>query len=116
MDVAKTYRCVKKAQARAGFDMDSEKTSVLAVGDLIDVISAKVNDAGVLRVQYSDGWVSEKTSAGDLCLQAEAPAAAAAETPAPAPVEAAAPAQDATAAKAKADVLARNKSADGKSV
>lgn len=104
---AKRYRCVKKAQARAGFEMDSEKTTELAVGAVIDVISAKVNDAGVLRVQYSEGWVSEKTAKGQLCLQAEE----AVETSA-APAAASA-ADDAVAAKAKADVLVHNKSADG---
>ena len=75
--------------------MDSEKTTELAVGVVIDVISAKINDAGVLRVQYSEGWVSEKTSKGQLCLQAEEAGAAAA---APAADDPAATAKDGKAA------------------
>ena len=31
------YTCVKKAQARAGFEMDSDKTAVIAVGTQIEV-------------------------------------------------------------------------------
>jgi hypothetical protein len=46
-------------------------------------------------VQYSEGWVSEKTSKGQLCLQAEEAGAAAA---APAADDPAATAKDGKAA------------------
>ena len=114
VDAAQRYRCVKKSQIRAGFGMDSDKAAVMTVGDVIDVISAKVNEAGVLRVQFSGGWVSEKTAAGDLCLTAETAEEPAATAQAAVLAAAPAPAQDDAGAKAKADVLARNKSSDGK--
>ena len=63
------YKCVKKNQARAGFEMDSGKAAVAAPPMVIEVIESKVNDAGVLRIRFSGGWVSERTASGIVCWQ-----------------------------------------------
>ena len=110
------YKCVKKNQARAGFEMDSDKAAVAAPPMVIEVIESKVNDTGVLRIRFSGGWVSERTASGIVCweglseedalalddeleAQKQAPSAAApgpavavAPAPAPAPEPAPAPA------------------------
>ena len=69
------YRCVKKSQIRSGFEMDSAKAGVMAVGTELEALELRVNDKGVTRVRFSGGWLSEKTGAGALCLQAQAPPA-----------------------------------------
>ena len=35
------YTCVKKAQARAGFEMDSDKAEVVAVGAMLEASPAR---------------------------------------------------------------------------
>jgi len=65
-----SYKCVKKSQARAGFDMGSDKAAVIAVGTVIDVIEAKPNDAGQLRIHFSGGWVSAVAGNGAVCFEA----------------------------------------------
>lgn len=102
------YTCVKKSQARAGFDMGSEKAAVVTVGTSVDAAERRVNESGVVRIRFAEGWVSERTGAGDLCFQlvsetapvsAAAPAAAAPEpAPAPEPAVVAAPAAEPAAA------------------
>ena len=95
------YKVVKKSQARAGFEMDSDKAGVIAVGTVVDALERKINDKGIVRVRFNQGWISEKTGAGVPCLElisetkpvsAPAPAPAPAPTPAPAPGAAPAPA------------------------
>ena len=68
-NAAARYKCVKRSQVSAGFEMDSDKAGTVVVGDVIAVIEARVNENGVLRVCFDGGWVSEKTSAGELCLE-----------------------------------------------
>ncbi len=65
----KSAKCVKKSQARTGFDMASDKTSVIAVDTVIDVIETKTNDAGTLRIRFSGGWVSEHAGNGAKCFE-----------------------------------------------
>jgi len=83
---ATSYKCLQKSQIRAGFEMDSDKAGVMAVGDVIDVLEARINDKGVLRIRFSGGWVSEKTVAGVTCLEAVA-ASAPTAAPSPEPTE-----------------------------
>lgn len=81
------FTCVKKSQARGGFAMDSDKGAVIDKGTVITVLEAKKNDAGILRINFDGGWVSEHAGNGAVCFEASAwadPEAAAAE-PAPAP-------------------------------
>lgn len=66
------FRCVKKSQIRAGFEMDSDKAGILEVGTEIKAMATQTNDKGVLRVQFEGGWVSERAGNGAVCLQATA--------------------------------------------
>ena len=63
------YVVLMKAQARAGFEMDSEKTEVIAKGTTIKASERRTNIKGVVRVRCDQGWVSEHTTAGKKCLQ-----------------------------------------------
>lgn len=63
------YKCIKKNQSRTGFAMDSDKAAVIAPPMVIEVIEAKVNDTGVLRIHFSGGWVSERTASGIVCWE-----------------------------------------------
>ena len=85
---AKSYTCLKKCQVRAGFAADSDKAMILTPGTVIEVLAARPNESGVLRIQFSGGWVNERTGAGVVCLEPAAPALA------PAPASATAPAAD----------------------
>ena len=95
------YKVVKKSQARAGFEMDSEKAAVIAVGTVVDALERKLNDKGIVRVRFDQGWISEKTGVGVPCLElisetkpvgAATPAPALAPAPAPPPAATPAPA------------------------
>ena len=78
--------------------MDSDKSSVIGVGEVIDALELKVNDSGTTRIRFSGGWVSERTSKGDLCFESAGTPPAAAGPPAavapPAAALAAAPAPE----------------------
>jgi hypothetical protein len=64
------YKCVKKSQIRAEFEMDSSKVGQLDAGKVIDVYEVRTNDdTGVSRVRFSQGWVSVETGAGVVVLQ-----------------------------------------------
>lgn len=70
--------------------MASAKASIIAVGTVIDVLEAKTNDAGTLRIRFSGGWVSEYAGNGATCFEAirnelGAPPASVAPVPEPAP-------------------------------
>ena len=47
--VMMTYKCVKKSQVRTGFDMGSDKASILQVGTVITALDTRVNEGGALR-------------------------------------------------------------------
>jgi hypothetical protein len=63
-----SYKCVKKSLIRAGFEMDSEKAGVLAVGTTIAALETRSNGATV-RVHFEGGWVSEHAGNGATCLE-----------------------------------------------
>jgi ribonuclease E len=67
--IVASYTCVKKSQARVAFPMDSDKTAIITVGTRVDAIERQVNENGVVRIKFGQGWVSEKTGAGALCFQ-----------------------------------------------
>ena len=94
------YCCVKKSQIRAGFEMSSAKAGVMGVGTTILVLASRRNEAGILRLQFEGGWVSEHSSNGAVCLE-RVPAADQSK-PHPAPAWAAA----APAAAASESVVA----------
>ena len=64
----KEYACLNKTMVRAGASMTSERVGFLEVGQTIVVLSEQNDDAGLLRVQYSEGWVSMVSSAGKQIL------------------------------------------------
>jgi hypothetical protein len=70
----KYYLCVKKAQARAGVSMDSEKSSSVEVDEVLEVLQvSEIEDAEygitVTRLQTQRGWVSERTVAGNVLFE-----------------------------------------------
>ena len=79
--VMATYKFCQKSQIRAGFDMASDKTGILAKGDIVDSFEERVNDAGTTRVRFAQGWVSMKAGNGSVVLE---PVGEAAPGPAPA--------------------------------
>ena len=85
-----TYKCIKKSQVRAGFEMDSDKAGILPADTVIEAFEVRPNETGVNRVRYSQGWVSEATGGGITVLEkiggGESP-------PAPAPADVPADAQ-----------------------
>jgi hypothetical protein len=76
-----TYRCVKKSQIRAGFAMKSDKAGILALHTEFEALDARLTDAGVLRVQFVEGWVSEVAGNGAKCLELVSPPVAHSPTP-----------------------------------
>jgi hypothetical protein len=66
----RNYVCVKKTVIRSGFDMDSDKAGVLAVGAVIVPQRKQVNENGIARIKFSQGWVSMSTSDGDTIMEA----------------------------------------------
>ena len=57
--------CVKKSQARAGFEMDTAKMQVLTRNSVIVAIDVRQNKTGALCVEFDGGWVSVVTSNGE---------------------------------------------------
>jgi hypothetical protein len=68
LETADLYRCVKKSQIRAGFEMGSEKSGVLSVGAVITALEIRSNGT-TMRVRCKDGWVSERAQDGQVCLE-----------------------------------------------
>ena len=67
--VVARYKCVKKSQIKAGFEMDSSKAGTLDAGTLVDAYEVRENDVGVSRVRFDRGWVSMQTGAGVVVLE-----------------------------------------------
>jgi hypothetical protein len=60
------------ARVRAGFDAQtSEDRGIAPRGEVVEVIKTRVNDAGILRVKYERGWISEFASDGTRLLEAD---------------------------------------------
>ena len=78
-----TYTCVENSHIRSGFNTDSAKVGMLAAGEVVAVIDKRLNDEGILRVQFGRGWVSEKTATGVVCLKPGAAATEPAAEPEP---------------------------------
>ena len=90
MSKMRNYVCVQKTVVRSGFDMDSDEAGVLSVGSVITPQRKQVNENGIARIKFAQGWVSLVTGDGDKIMEpTELPPtdiALAASTPAPAPV------------------------------
>lgn len=68
--VVARYKCVKKSQVRAKFQMDSSKVGWLDAGTVIDAYEVRTHDdTGVSRVRFDQGWVSVETGASVVVLQ-----------------------------------------------
>ena len=67
-DVATQYRVVHAAQIRAGFEADSQRVGEATVGQVIDILEARLNAAGITRVRYRYGWLNTKASDGTVLL------------------------------------------------
>eukprot|EP01044_Picomonas_judraskeda_P004067 COSAG03_NODE_350_length_8727_cov_145.845913_7_plen_889_part_00 len=65
----RNFVCVKKTVIRSGFDMDSDKAGVLAVGSVIVPQRKQANENGIHRIKFSQGWVSMVTSDGDTIME-----------------------------------------------
>ena len=77
------FVCVKRAQARAGVGMDSEKWGSVEVDEVVTVLEAvdvKDGEVGITRLRTARGYVSLRTRAGNTLFEladSEAVAAAA---------------------------------------
>ena len=71
----KRYRVVNQAVVRLGFNINSPTADVnggrgsLHIGEVIEVIEERVNDSGVKRICFEDGWVSERAANGVVLLE-----------------------------------------------
>jgi hypothetical protein len=65
------YRAVAAAAVRAEFALDSDSVGVLGVGDVIEALEAKRNDAGIMRVRFEHGWTSLVARNGTTLLVKE---------------------------------------------
>ena len=71
----KRYRVVNQAVVRLGFNINSPTADVnggrgsLHIGEVIEVIEERVNDNGVKRICFEDGWVSERAANGVVLLE-----------------------------------------------
>ena len=63
------YRVVFQARVRAGFEASSEDRGIALPGEVFDVIESRKNDAGILRVKYERGWISEFAGDGTRLLE-----------------------------------------------
>ena len=69
------YRVVNQAVVRLGFDIKSPTADVaggrgsLHIGEVIEVIEERVNDQGVLRICFEDGWVSQRAKDGTVLME-----------------------------------------------
>ena len=66
----RTYRSVRRAVLRVGFEMTSEKAAnpVLEKNQTVKALEAKLNDEGILRVRMDGGWTSVSTADGKPVL------------------------------------------------
>ena len=64
------YRVVAEAGAiiREKFDLESEYVRTAEAGEVLESISTKVTDKGVVRVETAEGWVSQTTADGSTKL------------------------------------------------
>lgn len=68
--VVARYKCVKKSQVRAKFQMDSSKVGWLDADAVIEAYEVRTHDGtGVTRVRFDKGWVSVETGASVVVLQ-----------------------------------------------
>ena len=71
----KRYRVVNQAVVRLGFNINSPTADVnggrgsLHIGEVIEAIEERVNDSGVKRICFEDGWVSERAANGVVLLE-----------------------------------------------
>ena len=71
----KRYRVVNQAVVRLGFNINSPTADVnggrgsLHIGEVIEVLEERVNDNGVKRICFEDGWVSERAANGVVLLE-----------------------------------------------
>lgn len=63
------YTVILAAKKRAGFDPTSQDLGIVHVGQVITELESRVNEQGITRVRYSDGWLSVKTGDGRLILE-----------------------------------------------
>ena len=75
------FTCVKKSQIRAGCEMSSAKTGILAVGEVLLVVEQRTDAHGTRRARFQRGWVSMQTSGGLRILQPGVDVMARASTP-----------------------------------
>eukprot|EP01050_Picozoa_sp_SAG11_P050469 SAG11_NODE_28140_length_325_cov_0.681416_2_plen_63_part_01 len=62
--MAARYEVLKASMIRAGFDMNSPKAGKLSKQARIEVLERRLNEDGVIRVRFAQGWTSEKLKDG----------------------------------------------------
>eukprot|EP01052_Picozoa_sp_SAG31_P006369 SAG31_NODE_292_length_18283_cov_10.859859_12_plen_1118_part_00 len=63
------YVNISRAQARAGFEMDSEPTVAIPKDTRLRALESRPNTTGTNRIRFEAGWVSEIGSDGRRILQ-----------------------------------------------
>ena len=64
------YVIKKDQRIQSGFETTSIETgsTSLKIGQVITAIETKVNDKGITRIKFTDGWISEKAEDGTVLL------------------------------------------------
>ena len=63
------YTVLVPARVRAGFEATTEDRGIAPPGEVVDVKETRVTDAGILRVKYKRGWISEFAGDGTRLLE-----------------------------------------------
>ena len=60
----------QRAIMRQGYEANSKpaKGKPLKIGEVVQALETRMNDAGVLRIRVEGGWVSEKARDGTVLL------------------------------------------------
>lgn len=64
-----SYRSLRRAMVRVGYEMDSSKVRVLEPGMTIEVTDRRVNEAGIGRLKFNEGWTSESMTTGEATFE-----------------------------------------------
>ena len=62
------FLAARKAQIRAGHQLDAAKAGVLKRGELFTATEIQRGDDGLARIRFDRGWVSESNAAGEQIL------------------------------------------------
>jgi hypothetical protein len=68
-DGLQKYLIVSDCKLRAGFEGNSKDLGIVQAGGVITALETRVNEHGILRVQFDQGWLSVQSSDGTVLLE-----------------------------------------------